>query len=144
VFRGLLTIAGLALVIHLVVLLVSAEAVQVSGPLEPLRVQGDVGDRARGAQLIQAYGCGACHYVPGIREARAKVGPPLTDFAERAYIAGNLPNTPANLSRWIRNPQAVEPGTAMPNLGVSSEEAADIVAYLYAPQREARWLSFWR
>jgi cytochrome c len=59
------------------------------------------------------------------------VGPPLTMFARRAYIAGQLSNEPNNLIRWIRDPQAVEPGTAMPNLGVAPAVARDMAAYLY-------------
>lgn len=59
------------------------------------------------------------------------MGPPLNFFARRTYIAGELPNTPENLFRWIRSPQSVEPNTAMPNLGLSEEQARDVVAYLY-------------
>ena len=42
-----------------------------------------------------------------------------------------LRNTPANLVRWIREPQAVVPGNAMPDMGVSEADARDIAAYLY-------------
>jgi cytochrome c len=59
------------------------------------------------------------------------VGPPLTMFARRAYIAGRLPNVPDNLIRWLQDPQGVEPGTAMPNLGVGPPVARDMAAYLY-------------
>ena len=52
-------------------------------------------------------------------------------FARRAYIAGQLPNDPENLVRWIQDPQGVEPGTAMPNLGVTAAVARDMAAYLY-------------
>jgi cytochrome c1 len=45
-----------------------------------------------------------------------------------------MPNTPGNLIRWIRNPRSVEPGTAMPALGLSEREARDIAAYLYELQ----------
>jgi cytochrome c1 len=41
-----------------------------------------------------------------------------------------LPNTPAALSRWIRNPQAVKPGTRMPDLGVSERDVRSLTAYL--------------
>jgi cytochrome c1 len=51
--------------------------------------------------------------------------------ATRAIIAGELANTPENMVRWIRDPLAVEPNTAMPNLQVSEETARDMVAYLY-------------
>jgi cytochrome c1 len=89
------------------------------------------GDPQHGKQLIISFGCGACHTIPGIRTARGVVGPPLLFFARRTLIAGELPNSPANLARWIRNPAAVEPHTAMPNLGITNYEANDIEAYLY-------------
>ncbi len=89
-----------------------------------------VGNAKLGKQAIEKYGCGACHTIPGVKEADALVGPPLTHFAERSFIAGQLANTEENLARWIRNPQEVEPGTAMPNLGVSAEDAENIAAYI--------------
>lgn len=52
-------------------------------------------------------------------------------FAERTMIAGELPNTPPNLTRWIQHPKEIEPKTAMPELGVTHDEANDIAAYLY-------------
>jgi cytochrome c2 len=89
------------------------------------------GDPDRGEAAIARHGCGSCHVIPGIQRARGKVGPPLTDFARRSYIAGNSTNTPANLAAWIRRPDSVEPGTVMPTLGVDEQEARDISAYLY-------------
>jgi cytochrome c1 len=59
------------------------------------------------------------------------VGPPLTDWAQRRYIAGLLPNTPENLVKWLRYPQDVEPGTVMPNMDVTEQDARDMAAYLY-------------
>jgi cytochrome c1 len=46
-------------------------------------------------------------------------------------IAGELPNSPDNLARWIQNPKSVEPGTAMPDLGLTTDQAQDVAAYLY-------------
>ena len=94
-----------------------------------LRVAG--GEPDRGARVIQQAGCGACHTIPGIHGARGLVGPPLTSFARRTFIAGELPNTPENLMRWVRDPQAVEPRTAMPTLGLDDGQARDVAAYLY-------------
>ena len=99
-------------------------------PGEPLiAVPG--GDPAIGKDLIFEYGCHSCHSVPGVPSADAYVGPPLDAWAERRYIAGLLPNEPDNLVAWIVNPPRFEPNTAMPTLGVSEQEAADIAAYLY-------------
>ncbi len=89
------------------------------------------GNVKRGQQFIYSYSCGACHTIPGVAEAKGTVGPPLQAFAERSYIAGSLENTPENLAHWIRTPQQIEPGTAMPDLGVTREQAVDIAAYLY-------------
>jgi putative membrane protein len=88
------------------------------------------GDPARGVAALRAHGCGACHRIPGLRGPHGSVGSPLDRFADRIYIAGALPNDETNLARWIRNPQAIEPGTAMPALGVSERDALDIAAYL--------------
>jgi cytochrome c1 len=69
--------------------------------------------------------------IPGINGAHGQVGPPLDDWSERVYIAGQVPNTTDFLIRWIEVPQAIEPGTAMPNLRVPEGDARDIAAYLY-------------
>lgn len=88
------------------------------------------GNPKLGQDLLVSYGCGSCHTIPGVKGADALVGPPLTSFSKRSYIAGQLSNTPDNLVRWIQNPTEVEPGTAMPDLGVSAEEARNMTAYL--------------
>jgi cytochrome c len=88
------------------------------------------GDAAQGREAVRRYGCGSCHVIPGVRGARGAVGAPLTEFARRTHIAGNLPNTPENLIAWLRDPQAVEPGTAMPNLNVTESDARNLAAYL--------------
>jgi cytochrome c2 len=89
------------------------------------------GDPVVGRTLLKTYACVTCHAIPGIRGPETYVGPPLTAWAEREYIAGNLANEPEALTDWIVNPQAIEPGTAMPTLGVSPKEARDMAAYLY-------------
>jgi cytochrome c2 len=89
------------------------------------------GDPVRGAAVIRQADCGSCHTIPGIKAAEGVVGPPLYYFSRRSYIAGELPNTPANLARWILDPQSVEPGTAMPPLGLNEQQARDAAAYLY-------------
>ena len=89
------------------------------------------GDLLRGQIAIEHYGCGSCHTIPGIEGANASVGPPLYEMAERSLIAGNLPNTPDNLVLWIQHPQQIEPGSDMPEMGISEPVARDIAAYLY-------------
>jgi cytochrome c len=97
----------------------------------PVSQQVPGGDAGRGKQAIQRYGCGACHAIPGIGDARGNVGPPLSGMAERRIIAGVLANQPVNLIHWIRDPQSVVPGNAMPNMGISEDDARDIATYLY-------------
>ena len=89
------------------------------------------GNVRSGKNVIQSSGCGACHTIPGIHAAYGELGPPLNSFSRRTMIAGELPNTPDNLVRWIENPTSVESGTAMPNLGLDDQQARDAAAYLY-------------
>jgi cytochrome c len=89
------------------------------------------GQAKHGKQVILQKNCGSCHTIPGVTGAEGLVGPPLFFFSRRTFIAGQLPNTPQNLALWIRSPQSVNPKTAMPNLGLSEEEAKDVAAYLY-------------
>ena len=89
------------------------------------------GNPSRGREKIRKYGCASCHTIPGIPEADSLVGPPLTNIASRTYVGGVLTNTPDNMIRWIQNPQGVDALTAMPNLGVTEEDARDIAGYLY-------------
>jgi cytochrome c1 len=89
------------------------------------------GSAKRGVEVIQQYNCGSCHTIPGVPNARGLVGPPLMSFSRRTFIAGEVPNNTQNLVEWVRSPQAIEPNTAMPNLGLSEQEARDVAAYLY-------------
>jgi cytochrome c2 len=89
------------------------------------------GDVVRGEALLASYACVTCHVIPGVAGTQGHVGPPLTNWARRGYIAGRLPNEPDNLVRWIVNPQEIDPGNAMPVLGVTEDEARDMAAYLY-------------
>jgi cytochrome c2 len=89
------------------------------------------GDAERGREKIAAYRCGSCHTIPHVTGADGLVGPPLTAFGRRSFIGGELPNTPRNLVRWLESPHAIEPGVAMPTLGLDERSARDVAAYLY-------------
>jgi cytochrome c oxidase subunit 2 len=86
---------------------------------------------ARGASLFIAAGCGACHTVRGT-PATGAIGPDLTRMGGRLSIAAaTLPNTPANLARFIADGQHVKPGNLMPPFNaLSPAERAAIAAYL--------------
>lgn len=114
----------------LLLVLLAAAALASCAPQEAdVIVEG--GDPDRGAQAIQRHGCHSCHTIPGIAGANSYVGPPLNAWSMRSYIAGALSNTPENLILWIMDPQAIEPGTAMPDMDISQQEAQDIAAYLF-------------
>ena len=89
------------------------------------------GDPDRGESMFIQYGCGSCHALKNVRTATGSVGPPLDGIALRTIIGGHLANTPDNMQRWIRDPQQVAPGTAMPDLNVGQSDARDITAFLY-------------
>lgn len=89
------------------------------------------GNPAVGRAAIERRGCASCHTIPGIPGADANVGPPLDRIGSRVYLAGVQLNTPENLARWLKDPPAVDPKTAMPNVGATDDEVRDISAYLY-------------
>jgi cytochrome c len=89
------------------------------------------GNPKSGMVLIKQYGCGGCHLIPGIAEAKGNVGPPLMHVGTRSYLAGFINNSPENMARWIQDPQRALPGNAMPRMGVTAQESQDMTAFLY-------------
>lgn len=90
-----------------------------------------VPDPERGRLALQMYGCATCHEIPGVVGAHSPVGPPLARLKARALLSGNLPNSPQNLALWLRNPQAIDPDSAMPDLALSARDAQDLAAFLW-------------
>lgn len=88
-------------------------------------------DASRGKAAIERVGCASCHSIPGIRWPKGKGAPALEGLAERALIAGRIPNEPQLLARFVRNAPAVAPGTTMPSMPLSEQESRDVAAYLY-------------
>lgn len=111
---------------------VAASPVPAPGAPAPAQPAAGGANPADGATLIQQKGCGGCHTIPGIPGATGTIGPNLGGVASRTTIAGGaLPNNgPDDLKRWIMNPPGLKPGTIMPNLGLSDDDATKIVAYL--------------
>src|SRR3954454_6256785 len=98
-----------------------------------------------GMAAIQQYRCGACHVIPGIPNANGNFGPDLSAHGDvppvssRGMIAtyphGSVPNSsPDDMAAWLARPTSLKRGTAMPNLGMSQDDAAAAAAYLYAIQ----------
>lgn len=122
--QGLLFVraaAGLAAAMAMMACVPSRE------PVEPVTARGDP---ERGRRLLAQYQCGACHTIPGVPASRGQVASSLLGFGQRSYIAGRLPNGAEMLAQWIVHPQALVPGTAMPSMGVSPEDARHMAAYL--------------
>jgi cytochrome c2 len=113
----------------LLALLLGLAACDEAEPPPHLVIAG--ADAARGKALIRSHGCGACHVIPGVEGAVSWVGPPLTAWSQRGILAGRLPNAPPQLVAWLRDPQAISPGSAMPDTGLDEAGARDVAAYLY-------------
>jgi cytochrome c oxidase subunit 2 len=96
------------------------------------------GNAAAGAQLFATgsftvdkviYQCVACHAINGV--SQGAVGPNLTHFATRtSFAGGTLDNTPENVTKWLHDPRAIKPNAVMPNLHLTDEQIASLVAYL--------------
>ncbi len=88
------------------------------------------GGATDGAQLFTQMTCANCHAIAGTGHD-ARIGPDLTHVASRATLAaGLLDNSPENLARWLAQPDALKPGSHMPNLHLSRDQVASLVAYM--------------
>jgi mono/diheme cytochrome c family protein len=77
---------------------------------------------ARGKELFYTkYACQACH-IADYKKDKGYVGPALADVGDRL--------TSVWLFKWLKNPNGLVPGTAMPNPGLADNEARDLTAYL--------------
>ncbi|NOT31799.1 MAG: c-type cytochrome, partial [Planctomycetes bacterium] len=105
-----------------------------SEPFPPVPVAGDP---LRGREVFRLAGCLACHNMaPFGEEERAAE----TDLAnQRRVTNGHGPNlrgiatktNPEWLFAWIKDPKAYWPETRMPDLRLSDQDAADVVAYVF-------------
>jgi len=83
----------------------------------------------RGQEVFREMTCVNCHTIQGV-SAITKVAPNLTHLASRRTLgAGVVQNTPAELARWLKNPQAIKPGCRMPNLNLSEAQVKNLVSY---------------
>jgi cytochrome c oxidase subunit II len=87
-------------------------------------------DVQRGKHVFLANACADCHQVRGT-SADGTVGPDLTHLAERTTLAAlTIPNTPARLAAWVRDPQHDKPGTTMPDLHLRAADERALDSYL--------------
>lgn len=112
-------------------LVLAALAVALSAAgCEGQATTGERTDTEQAVRLIRVSGCGGCHDIPGVPGATGVVGPSLHGIGRRVFLAGMLRNEPGAMVRWLRDPQGVVPGNAMPNMGIGEEDARIIAAYL--------------
>ena len=99
-------------------------AYQTSGfdsqTIDPHALNADAA--ARGKQLFYGkYGCQSCH-IADYKNDKGYVGPALASVGNRL--------TPAWMYRWLKDPNALRPGTLMPNPNIKDDEARDLTAFL--------------
>ena len=109
--------------------LACASLVACDGPPDRTPTLGDA-SAATGRRLVSEKGCVACHIFPDVTWPRGGLGPSLEGFARQGLIAGRLPNQPGVLMQFVRNAPALVPGTAMPSILMTDQEARDVTAYL--------------
>jgi cytochrome c len=94
------------------------------------RVTG--GDPEAGRKRLSMRGCGSCHVIPGVPRAEGKTAPSLAGWSGRRTFLNNIPNTPAELEKWLDKPSHRKPGTNMPDIVLSPQDARDMTAYLFS------------
>jgi cytochrome c oxidase subunit 2 len=84
----------------------------------------------QGQQAFMSDACASCHTIRGT-PAKGDVGPDLTHVGSRSTLAAlTIPNNPAQLKRWLRDPSQVKPGSLMPDLGLSQRDIDSLTSYL--------------
>jgi cytochrome c oxidase subunit 2 len=87
-------------------------------------------EQRRGREVFLGAECVMCHAVRGTT-AGGRKGPDLTHVGSRLTLAaGTLVNDTERMKRWIRDPQAVKPGTNMPASSLGDADLAALAAWL--------------
>ncbi|QQE73924.1 cytochrome c oxidase subunit II [Brevibacillus composti] len=94
------------------------QAAEPAAPASALALEG---------QQIFNKSCLGCHAVAG---KGGKLGPNLTNFADRHLIAGILEHNEQNLADWLKDPEKVKPGNLMPNLNLDDQQVKALVEYM--------------
>jgi mono/diheme cytochrome c family protein len=89
--------------------------------------EGDANQAERGKKLVESIGCKGCH---GFAE-----GEFTTPLGKSKDLVPNLKDISAKtgpqwIYHWIKDPRGYEPGTRMPSLRLSDDEALAITSYL--------------
>jgi cytochrome c oxidase subunit 2 len=87
-------------------------------------------DVASGKRVFETTACLNCHAVAGTA-ANGRFGPDLTHLMSRDTLAaGAVKNTAENLKLWVKEPNALKPGSLMPPMHLPEEELDALVRYL--------------
>lgn len=85
--------------------------------------------QASGERLFTTKACIACHVLKGHAGAKGTMGPDLSKL-----FKAKPPRDPKAVSAFLQDPWAERPGIAMPDLGLSREEADALTSYLLNPR----------
>ncbi|MHC5019906.1 MAG: c-type cytochrome, partial [Planctomycetota bacterium] len=109
---------------------------------DPGYTRGPEGNAANGRELVESIGCTGCHRIEDAPKADGRTvleriagtagrnhGPELSRMGGKTNHAW--------LENWLKDPQHYSPGTRMPAMRVTAQEAADIAAHLM--QQGADW-----
>ncbi len=96
----------------------------------PKQAVSEIDKKGEALYKQNCMGChaGATPQVPG---------PELNNFALRETIAGMLPNTEANLKKWIKHTEDLKPGTRMPKINYLQEDELDALTH-YLMNRKSK------
>ena len=84
----------------------------------------------QGRQIFYSkYGCQGCHMVDPAQD-KGYIGPPLTTVGSRL--------TSAWIYAWLKNTQALRPGTIEPNREMSDDDARALTAFLMAQKSSGK------
>jgi mono/diheme cytochrome c family protein len=84
----------------------------------------------QGRQLFYSkYACQSCHIVD-VKADKGYIGPTLTTVGSRL--------TAAWVYNWLKNPQALRPGTTEPNRNMSDDEATSLTAFLMSQKSSGK------
>jgi cytochrome c oxidase subunit 2 len=85
---------------------------------------------AAGRRVFETTACINCHTIRGTA-ASGRFGPDLTHLMSRVTIAsGAAENTPESLRVWLKEPDAIKPGSLMPAMKMTDAELDALVRYM--------------
>lgn len=115
-----------------IVTLLAVVACGTTQRLVDIRAEETGGSIQRGEEIARMNGCMWCHTVDGNIGTSNGIGPDLNGWPETRLIAGQVENQPENLIQFLMNPQSVAPGSGMPSVGLTEDEARDVASWLYS------------